>query len=414
MLFDFKYKIPVLLSLMLFFSFCSNEQRDKHALHRQVSEAVYTCPMHPEIRSNVPGSCPVCGMALVKKDADASNIQRIEIDALLKPTNQFVISGIPVTTMQRSTKEIELDVLGNVAYDTRQIGTVSSRASGRIEKLYIRYKYQRVKKGQKLMDIYSPELVTAQQNLLFLIANDAANTSLIDAAQHRLLLLGLTKQQVKDIMTSKRPTYSVSVYSNYSGYVTDLKTNNPGPRDMNAGQSAGQQLSLKEGMYLQKGQSAFTIYNADKSWILLNIFPEQQAFFKIGNPVSFVPETSPGSIFHAKVDYIEPVFREGSKTLTARLYFDNRSLILPVGSRVKATIFANAKDACWLPRESVLSLGREKLVFVKEAGGFRAKQITTGLIADDFIELVKGLSAQDSVAVNAHYLVDNESFIQLK
>ena len=408
------YKIPLFLALMLFFSFCNNQQTENHAGQHQGKDVVYTCPMHPEIIQNMPGSCPICGMALTKKEDNSSKVEQIELDALLKPTNHFVISRVPVTTMERSVKEIELDVLGNITYDNRQIGTISSRASGRIEKLYIRYKYQRVKKGQQLMDIYSPEMVTAQQNLLFLLENDAGNASLIEAAKHRLLLLGFTKQQVKAIVSSKRPVYSVPVYSSYAGYVTDLKTNNPGVQDMEAAQGAGQQLSLKEGMYLQKGQSAFTVYNPDRAWILLNIFPEQQALINVGDPVSFTPETTPGRTFHAKINYIEPIFREGNKTLTARVYFDNRSLSLPVGSRVRAKIFANTREAFWLPKESVLSLGREMVVFVKEIGGFRARQITTGIVAHQSIELVKGLSAEDSIAENAQYLVDNETFIQLK
>ena len=105
------YKMPVFLSLLLFFTFCGNQQKDEHAVHQQGKEAVYTCPMHPEIRRNMPGSCPICGMDLVKAEDDARKVEDIELDALLKPTNQFVVSGVPVTTMESSAKEIELDVL---------------------------------------------------------------------------------------------------------------------------------------------------------------------------------------------------------------------------------------------------------------------------------------------------------------
>ena len=324
------------------------------------------------------------------------------------------MSTVPVTTITQKEEEIELDVLGSVAYDTRQIGTVSSRVSGRIEKLYIKYKYQRVQKGQRVMDIYSPELATAQQNLLFLLKNDPGNTSLINAAQERLLLLGLNRQQINQTIASKKPVHSVSVYSNYSGFATDLNKNDGTGTDMNTGASNGQELTLKEGMYLQKGQAAFSIYNADKVWILLNLFPGQQALLKVGDAVNMVSEAAPQEKIRARVDYTEPIFRQGSKTLTARVYFNNSKLRLTIGSRVRATIYASSKDANWLPKEAVLSLGRNKIVFIKEAGGFRAKQISSGVELSNSIQVLSGISATDSIAINAQYLVDNESFIQVK
>ncbi len=407
------YKIPAIL-LLIFFGSCKDQQKDEHAGHEEQHQAVYTCPMHPEVIRNAPGSCPICGMDLVKKEEKAKAVQHVELGALLKPANAFVVSTVPVTTITQKEEDIDLDVLGNVAYDTRQIGTVSSRVGGRIEKLYIKYKYQRVQKGQRVMDIYSPELATAQQNLLFLLKNDPGNTSLISAAQDRLLLLGLNRQQINQAVFSKKPVHTVSVYSNYTGFVTDFNNNNAKGTNMSAMASNGQQLILKEGMYLQKGQAAFSVYNADKVWILLNLFPDQQALIKVGDAVHIVPESEPHEKFRAKVDYIEPIFRQGSRTLTARVYFDNTRLRLPIGSRVTATISGNSKNALWLPKEAVLSLGRNKIVFMKEAGGFRARQIISGIELNNSIQVLKGISPKDSIATNAQYLVDNESFIQVK
>ncbi|MGZ8553599.1 MAG: efflux RND transporter periplasmic adaptor subunit [Chitinophagaceae bacterium] len=409
-----KYSVLIVFFLLISFVSCNNQKKDEHAGHQEQKQPVYTCPMHPEIMRNAPGPCPICGMDLVKKEENAETIQNIELSDLLKPANEFVISTIPVTTIQRKEENIELDVLGNVVYDTRQIGTIASRVSGRIEKLYIKYKYQRVQKGQKVMDIYSPELATAQQNLLFLEKNDPGNSSLISAAEEKLALLGFNKKQINQIVSTKQIVYSVPVYSSYSGFATDFAGMSLPGKETNSMAAPAQELNIKQGMYLQKGQAAFSVYNADKVWILLNLYPEQQALIKVGNPVYVVPEASPQQGFRAKIDYIEPLFREGSKTLTARVYFDNAGLHLPIGTRVKAIVFGNAKDAAWLPVDAVLSLGRKQIVFVKEAGGFRAKQIYSGLESGNFIEVTKGLSATDSVAANAHYLVDNEAFIKIK
>jgi membrane fusion protein, copper/silver efflux system len=409
-----KYSVLIAFFVFIFSISCNNEKKDEHAGHEEQKQPVYTCPMHPEIIRNAPGLCPICGMDLVKKEENAEAIQNIELNDLLKPTNEFVISTIPVTTMERKEENIELEVLGNVVYDTRQIGTIASRVSGRIEKLYIRYKYQHVQKGQKVMEVYSPELTTAQQNLLFLVKNDPDNISLISSAKERLVLLGFNKEQINKIVSAKQIVYSVSVYSSYSGFATDFASQSAPGKDMNAMTAPVQELNIKEGMYLQKGQAAFSVYNADKVWILLNLYPEQQALIKVGNAAHVVPETSPQQDFRAKIDYIEPLFRDGNKTLTARVYFDNGKLRLPIGGRVRATVFGNAKEAAWLPRDAILSLGREKIVFIKEAGGFRARKIYSGLELNKFIEVTKGLSASDSVAANAHYLVDNEAFIKIK
>lgn len=408
-----RYQILLFMLLLFFFS-CSNRKQTDHTEHQQQAEQViYTCPMHPEIIRDAPGSCPICGMDLVRKETGNKAVQDIELEDLLKPTSGFVVSSIPVTTMEEREEDIELSVVGRVDYDTRQSGVISSRIKGRIERLYVRYRYQPIQKGQKIMDIYAPELVTAQQNLIFLLRNDAGNTSLIDAAKNRLLLMGMTSNQVAQVIRSKTPQYSVPVFSNYSGFVTELnKAANSSAGNMQ-NTVTNQELSIKEGMYVQSGQSLFSVYNPARAWILLDLFPEQQILVKTGNVVRIVPETAPHQSFRAKIDYIEPVFRSGTKTLNARVYFNNASLRLPIGSRVSATIFANPKRANWIPNEAVVSLGRDKIVFLKEQGGFRAHPIGTGLQLRGHTEVTSGLSENDSIALNAQFLIDNEAFIKV-
>ena len=395
---------------------CVNDKKDEHAVHDQKVELkVYTCPMHPEIIRNAPGSCPICGMDLVIKETGNTPVTNADPGALLKPSNEFVISAIPVTTIEQKEVDIHLNVVGTVAYDTRQTGTISSRIKGRIERMYIRYRYQPVKKGQRIMDIYSPELVAAQQNLIFLLRNDPNNTSLINAAKSRLLLMGLTTGQVEEVARVKSPKYSVAVFSNYSGFVTDLAptATNTTTERMQSKTSNDQGLSIKEGMYVQSGQAVFSVYNSKRAWILLDIFPDQQSLVNTGNAVLIEPETAPDQKFRAKIDYIEPIFRPGAKTLSARVYFNNGSMQLPIGSRVTAIIFANSKEASWLPKEAVLSLGRDKIVFVKQPGGFSALKIRTGMELNNAVQVIEGLKVTDSVAGNAHFLVDNEAFIKV-
>ena len=410
----YNFLLVILVSLA---GSCSNVKKDEHTKHKHEKEQeVYTCPMHPEIIRNTPGTCPICGMDLVKKETGNKAVHDVELEALLKPANEFVVASIPVTAIEHREEEIELNVVGTVAYDTRQSAAISSRVTGRIEKLYIRYKYQQVSKGQRIMDIYSPELVTAQQNLIFLLHNDPGNTSLISAAKEKLLLMGMTSNQVAEVLQSRTPKYAVPIFSNYSGFVTDLNAsaNNTSANDMQTQPSTNQELSMKEGMYIQSGQAVFSVYNQARAWILLDIFPEQQDLVKPGDLVNVVPETAPHQKLRTHIDYIEPVFRPGSKTLSARVYFNNASMQLPIGSRVTATIFVSSGKAFWLPKEAVLSLGRDKIVFRKEPGGFKAHQVITGMELNRFIQVVSGLSAEDSVAGNAQFLVDNEAFIKVR
>lgn len=397
---------------------CKNhEDKNAHALHTAAKiQEVYTCTMHPEIQKDKPGKCPICGMELVKKAATMHMHDSIGLESLLQPTNGFVISSIPLITVQPKEEQIAIEALGNIAYDTRQVGSISSRVAGRIEKLYLRYRYQKVSKGQQVMDIYSPELMTAQQNLLFLLKNDPANTGFIQAAREKLLLLGMSSVQLQQVEQSGKPSLSIALYSSYSGHVHESAN-----KDMNSEQGAmkdisliTEELPLKEGMYIQKGQAIFSVYNPDRAWVVLNIYGENQALIKAGNAVKVIPETAPDKDFSGVIDFIEPFYRKNSKTLTVRVYFDNSRLKIPIGSQVKCTIWGNTRNAFWLPAAAVVSLGMDKLVFQKSDGGFKAHKIYTGITYNNQVQVLSGINAEDSVAVNAQYLMDSESFIKVK
>jgi len=374
----------------------------------------YRCPMHHEIIRDKPGTCPICGMDLVPFGGGEKAITDVNLNTLLKPTNSYVLTAIPVVSVQQAREQIEVQALGTVQYDTRDIGTVSSRVSGRIEKLYLKYTFQDVSKGQKIMDIYSPELLTAQQNLLFLIRNDADNTSLINAAKEKLLLLGMSNGQLGQVIQSQKPSFSVPVYSNYNGHIHDALSMNTGMTASLSAPVTTRDLMLKEGMYVQKGQTLLSVYNPHKLWVVLNIYAENQALVRVGNAVRVIPETVPTKDFRGMIDFIEPFYRKESKTLTARVYFDNSNLNIPIGSQVRATIFGNTRDAYWLPKEAVLSSGIDKVVFQKADGGFKAHKIYTGVTHKNHVQVLSGMKETDSVAVNAQYLMDSESFIKIK
>jgi Cu(I)/Ag(I) efflux system membrane fusion protein len=379
---------------------------------------VYACSMHPQIIRDKPGKCPICAMELVKKSNDNKKIEGIDLSTLIRPTNGYVISSIPVTTIENRSENIKVDALGIVAYDTREVGTISARVAGRIEKLYIRFRYQKIVVGQKIMDIYSPELLTAQQHLLFLLKNDLANTSFINTAKEKLLLLGMSNEQLQQVIKIQKPSFTISVYSKYNGHIHEasgeMKSGSSNPGVMKDINLTTEELSLKEGMYIQKGQSIFSVYNLSKVWALLNIYADNQGLIKRGNAVQLTAETAPENNFTGRVDFIEPYFRKENKTLSVRVYFDNSKLQLPVGSQVKAKISGSPQMADWLSKESIVSLGLNKVVFVKAPGGFIPHIVATGFTNNGKIQILNGLAVTDSVAQNAQFLIDSESFIKIK
>jgi Cu(I)/Ag(I) efflux system membrane fusion protein len=174
-----------------------------------------------------------------------------------------------------------------------------------------------------------------------------------------------------------------------------------------------EELPVKEGMYVEKGQTVFQVFNMDRSWALLRLFPGQEHLVRKGDPVDVVPETAPDKAFTGRVDLMEPLYRTGDKSPVVRVYFDNRHRDIPIGSQARATIRPAAIVGNWLPKEAVLSLGMDRIVFLRVNGGFHAHRVVTGLENSGRVQIVSGLSDVDTVAANAQFLVDSEDFIKV-
>lgn len=388
---------------------------EQQADNKTVFETGYTCPMHPQVHSDTAGTCPICGMQL-EKVKPPTEARTVSLNTLLKPANQQVVASVSMVHLAARKENIEMESYGFITYDPGQEGVIASNVEGRIEKLYVKYRFQQIHRGQRIMDIYSPELLTAQQNLLFLLKNDPSNDELMSAAKQKLLLLGMSQGQLNQVIRTGKEAYTVAVFSKYSGHIHESGGNGSmsnGPAvSMNDVSLTTKELSVKEGMYVQKGQTIFSVFNPAKAWAVLNIFAGQAALVKKGNQVLIHPESTPGKSFMASISYIEPYYRPDSKTLTARVYFDNGKMNIPIGSQVKATIFAGDRSANWLPEEAVLSLGLDKVVFVRKEEAFVARKIETGIVNKHLIQVLSGLDQSEAVAANAQYLVDSESFIK--
>ncbi len=403
------YKIFFVLLVVL--SSCSD--KDNHEIHEQHEEKkekkTYTCPMHPEIIRDKPGQCPICGMDLVEKKSEGESIKDTSMQFLLKPTNQYVISSVKTITLKEKEIPLESSATGTITYDTRYVHTVSARVSGRIEKLYVKYKYQPIRKGEKLMDIYSKELVTEQENYLFLIKNDSGNTAIIKSAENNLQLLGLNKDQIETLKKSEKVFQSVTIYSPYSGHLHDASA--PASELMNKNTMENRELSFHEGMYVGKGQTIFNIYSTEKVWAILNFYSDKQSALKEDQPIELEIAGLDQTV-SAKVDFIEPIVKASEKTISIRSYLNNKDGKIKIGANVKAVISGANSKGFFVPSKAVLNLGLSNVVFVKKENLFKATPVTLGVRTDKWAEILSGVQPGDELAENAQLLMDSESFIK--
>ncbi len=405
----------IALGAMLFTA-CSDKKKETAAVQAK-SSVQYTCPMHPQILEDHPGSCPICGMTLVKKSGQASEGAGISLNTVLQPVNSSVISNINAIVPEQKEIPTEISASGYLDFDSRTFNNIPSRFSGRIERLYIKYAFQEIHRGQRIFDIYSPDMVTAQQDLIYLTKNSVQETGLINAAKQKLLLQGMTDGQLNQVINTGKPFYSLPVFSQYDGHVHDVAhsqmsgaTTKEPPVDL----TGNLPLAIKEGMYVEKGENLFNVVNPHMLWAIIKIDRTSLGSLKLNQPVKISLPDEPGKIINAKVDFIEPVLREGDKTISIRVYLDNMDHGLKVNSLVKAEIRTGTINGLWIPKTAVVDLGRTQVIWLKNGASFRAKQVVTGAINGNEVQITKGIAITDSLAASAQYLTDSESFIKTK
>lgn len=388
------------------------KKSDNHSEMEHQNE-VYTCSMHPEIIRDEPGNCPICGMTLVKKVTDNNSIDDSSIDNLIKPTDNFIVGKYQTTTAIDTTISSEINLPGIVAYDPNSSVNIAARMNGRIERMYVNYKYQKVNKGQKLFDLYSPELLTEQQNFIYMVSNDVENPSIIDASRQKLLLYGMTQNQINALSNSKKVNPQITIYSPDSGIIdgtgTMVNTTNP---VMQSASNNTATLDVKEGSYIKKGEVIFKLLNTDKVWGIFNVIQGYNSLIKANQSIRITSELDKDEFMDAKINFVETQLNAADKTNRIRVYLNNNKLKLPVGLRLQGVVKTNAIKGIWIQKQSMVSIGNKKIVFLKMDNGFKASSIKTGIEIDDFIQIIEGISVKDTIAKNAQYLIDSESFIK--
>jgi len=422
--------VSIFFALLIILGGCGRSgEKAEHA-------ETYTCPMHPTVVSDRPGSCPVCGMDLVRRARAGEEVQITgDLARLIKSPNETVVASIKTIRGEFRSMPVTIQAQGVVTYDTRNIYTISARIGGRLEKVYLKYAFEKIRKGQKVADIYSPVMLNAQRELLYLLEHDALNEDLIRSAKQRLSLLGASPSQIEVLIRRKEIQSIFSVYSPFDGYViADDRLVPPAPAastsatsadgsGMDAMTSSGNTSAnssevvpdvsegsfIREGIYVSTGQTLFRVVNTSALRVELNVPSSGGARIKRGDPVqlNFGNEKEQ----QATVDFIQPYFNEGEEFIKVRVYTKGTEN-LHIGHLVDAKISLGSAEGLWIPHEAVLDLGLEKIVFIKDHNVLKPKKITTGAVAGEWIEVRQGLSSSEEIASNAQYLVDSESFIK--
>ncbi|PTS99157.1 copper ABC transporter [Pedobacter sp. HMWF019] len=356
------------------------------------------------------------------------------LNYLLKPVNEQVIARIPVIQASAGSRIYVDQVQGRATYDTRNQVSISSRVSGRIEKLYIKYNYQPVKKGQLILEIYSPDLAAAQRELL-LIQRSGDQEQMLQPAKQRLRLLGMTEAGIQSVLKTGKVSYRIPLYSNASGYILEKQSGStPAPALQSAPATAGgmdamgasespaasstaSQASaptavlLREGQYLNAGQNIFTVYQAGNLVAEFSLRPAVAANLSKQSKVIVQRTADKTQSFTGKIGLVQPVFNAGENFVLARVYLKNNNL--QVGELLTGQLPMLASKGFWLPKEAVVSLGNQMVVFKKEGQVFVPKLVKTGIQQDKEIQVLEEIG-QWQVAKNAYYLIDSESFIKTK
>lgn len=389
--------------LLLAFVGCSS---DDHQSDTAMADEYYTCPMHPSVRSDRPGACPVCGMALVKKsamkEADTNELASLR-SVSLSPT-QRVLANISVVRAEKKRIAEDIVTTGVVAASESRQSTVSARFRGRIERLFVSFVGQRVSKGDPLFALYSPDLASAQQEYLLALKSPRSGASdqfsdrssdILRSARERLKRhYGMTDQQINDLAQLGEVPSTVTFYAPLSGTVL--------------------QKSVVEGEYIDEGTTLYQLADLSVVWVFLDIYEQNISFVHEGQDVELTTDSFRGRTFSGRVTFVDPVVNPETRTIRIRTEARNGDHRLKPGMFVRGTISILHEPSVIVPSTAVLSLGTRDVVWVEvHANAFEPREITKGITAGNLTQVLGGLREGESVVATGGYLLDSESTLQL-
>ncbi len=377
----------------IFFHSSSNEGTQKHEEHTEAEETTWTCSMHPQIKQHKPGLCPICAMDLIPMETGSAEGEHVDPNEIQMSESALALASVQTTIVEQGVPERNIQLLGKVKADERNISELTARFGGRIEKLLINYTGQQVSKGQKLGTIYSPELITAQKELLEAVKYKSTNPSFYNAARTKLKLWDLTEQQIDAIENNGEPKTYFEILSPITGTVA--------------------QRYIALGDYVKEGSALFEIINLSKVWVMFDAYESDLPWIQKGDSIDFTIQSVPGEAFKGKVAYIDPFINAQTRVAQVRVELNNSEQQLKpemfANGILKSSIAENTHELL-IPKSSILWTGKRAVVFVKvperEAASFIYREITLGAEAGDFYIVANGLSEGEEIATNGVFKID--------
>ena len=397
-----RYSIFLLLGLLigqLLFR-GSPEIMHKHDHSEESESQLWTCSMHPHIKQDKPGKCPICAMDLIPLMTSSSS-DTAEFGAIELSHEAAALANIQTSTVSRKNPVKEVQLYGTIQADERSLQSQTAHIGGRIERLYINFTGESVKRGERIASVYSPDLLSAQQELIEALKLKASQPRLVEAAKDKLKLLKLSDEQIDKIEKSGIASPAIDIIANASGIVISKM--------------------VSQGDYVQAGSVLFEVADLSRVWALFEAFESDLAFLKIGDKIEFTINAIPGKRFSGRISFIDPIIDKTTRTAKVRVETSNP------GFEMKPEMYANAvvnaplrqyENEIVIPKTAVLWTGKRSIVYVKQANAtspiFKLREIELGPSLGDSFVVMSGLNEGEKVVTNGVFSIDASAQLEGK
>ncbi|MDO6489192.1 efflux RND transporter periplasmic adaptor subunit [Colwellia sp. 6_MG-2023] len=384
--------IGLTLALLISFIVMSSMMNKLHSpttVEAKEEEPLYwVAPMDANFKKDKPGKSPM-GMDLVPVYDDGGAGPDEGAGTIRISSNVENNLGVRVAKAEIKPLNSIINTVGYVTYNEEQLVNVHSRVQGWIEKLYVSAVGDQVTKGQALYDIYSPELVNAQEE--FLLALDRKNNRLISAAQNRLAALHLPQKAIEKLRATREIQQNVTFYAIQSGVV--------------------ESLSVRAGVFVKPETMMLSIIDLSQVWVKAEVFERQASLLAMGNDVVMTLDYLPNKEWQGKIDHIHPMINPKTRTAIARLRFDNTNNELKPNMFGQITIQTSGNESTLLiPKEALIKTGKQnRVVLALGEGNYKSIEVKVGRYNENSVEILEGLAEGENVVSSAQFLLDSES-----